>query len=99
MALISRKKTERRAWSADPVSCVGHQADISSPPLPPRLETWKTPSESGRAPEQTRVNPVLRRQRQSSFSGFAASFKVVKQAKQCLKVNSSQEGHKEKTFS
>lgn len=35
----------------------------------------------------------------SSFSGFAASFETAKQAKQCLKVISSQESHKEKTFS
>lgn len=48
MPLISRKKTERRAWSADPVSCVGHQADISSPPHPhPAWKPGRHPQSQG----------------------------------------------------
>lgn len=48
MPLISRRKTERRAWSADPVSCVGHQADISSPtPLGNLEDTLRVKESSG----------------------------------------------------
>ncbi len=57
MLLISRKQTERRARSADPVSCVGHRAQLTHP----GFETNSMSSDSERAPTQTRVNLVLRK--------------------------------------
>ena len=65
---------------------------------PPSLENLEDPLRAQDSSGTNQSKSSSEKARKSSFRGFSASFEAAKQAMQYLKVNTSQEKHKERRF-